>query len=367
MLLASRGEIDNPRNWSGTPYNLHLHFAGMPGLTLQSLNWQITQNILRFYHVALGRFMFIHGTARDPMLSPFFEKKITFEIARLKPLPDFVLFISDYSLPRSIVGRTNYAAYFDSFLGLQMRYLDDARMGMDFFRRHYEAKNRESLERMTLIFTQNEWSRQCLLNEYGLSPDKVCNVGFGINTEPYAGEKRYEDELLLIVLRKGTERYKGLLLLLDAFRDLRKRRPSAKLAVVGTQINDCPEGVTYYFEQPRTVTVELFRKAALYVMPALSEPNGITYLEALANRTPIVGLNRFAVPEFSGYGRWGFLVDREDHGDLAAVLDKALGDKVLLGEMGEAGQKFVMERYTWKAVAEKMVDEMNRRLGQESA
>ena len=39
----------------------------------------------------------------------------------------------------------------------------------------------------------------------------------GVNLEPYYGEKNYDDNLLLIVLRKGTEYYKGLLLLIDAF------------------------------------------------------------------------------------------------------------------------------------------------------
>ena len=168
--------------------------------------------------------------------------------------------------------------------------------------------------------------------------------------------------MLLIVLRKGTEKYKGLLLLLEAFKVLKKKRPNAKLAVVGTQLEETPEGVTWYFDQPRSVTVELFRKATLYVMPALSEPNGITYLEALANKTPIVGLNRFAFPEFSGDGKWGFMVENEDHEELAAVLERALDDKILLKEMGETGQKFVMNRYKWDLVADKMIDEMNWKL-----
>jgi len=366
LLLASRGDIDNPLNWSGTPYNLHRHFANVQGIDVTSLNWQIDKSVLRFYHVVLGRLMFIYGTARDPFLSAFCERRIEREISRLKLMPDFVLFISDYSLPQNIAGKTCYAAYFDSFLGLHMRYFDSDRLGMDFFRKHYEAKNKEALDRMTLIFTQNEWTRQCLLHEYRLLPEKVHNVGFGINANPFTGEKDYDDELLLIVLRKGTEKYKGLLLLLDAFKILRQRRHNAKLAVVGTQLDDRPDGVTYYFKQPRSVTLELFRRASLYVMPALSEPNGITYLEALANKTPIVGLNRFAVPEFSGYGKWGFMIDHEDHEELAEVLDMALSNKLLLKEMGVMGQSFVMDRYRWDMVTNKMLDQMNKKLDQKN-
>jgi len=211
---------------------------------------------------------------------------------------------------------------------------------------------------MSVIFTQNEWTRQCLLSEYGILPDKVHNVGFGVNAEPYLGEKNYEDDLLLIVLRKGTEKYKGLLLLLEAFNILKSKRPNVKLAVVGTELEDRPEDVTYYFNQPRSVTVDLFRKATLYVMPALHEPNGITYLEALANKAPIVGLNRFAVPEFSNNGQWGFMAQNEDPEELAVVLEEALDDKERLRRMGEEGQAFVIGRYRWELVAQKMANLM---------
>lgn len=362
LLLASRGDIVNPRNWSGTPMNLWEQFARIPDSNIESLNWQISRNILRVYYRLIGKIMFIYGTARDPLLSRFCERKVAQEISRLEPMPDFVLFISDYCIPDAIMGKTNYAAYFDSFLDVQIQYFDDRRRGMSFWKKHYERKNREAMDRMSLIFTQNEWTRQCLLKEYGIPGQKVHNVGFGINTEPYSGEKNYEDELLLIVLRKGTEKYKGLLLLLDAFKILKQRRPNAKLAVVGTQLDDRPDGVTYYFNQQRSVTVELFRKAALYTMPALHEPNGITYLEALANKTPIVGLNRFAVPEFCNNGQWGFMSQNEDPEEISTVIDSALEDKDRLRVMGQEGQNFVVNRYRWDIVARKMIEVLQQHL-----
>lgn len=355
LLLASRGEIDNPRNWSGTPYNLRNQFDKVPGLQVQSLNWQIARNILRIYHMFLGKLMFIHGSAKDPLLSPFFERKITHAIERIECKPDFVLFFSDYIIPDAIVRKTNYAAYIDSFHELEMQFFEGNSLGINFWRKHYAAKNKKSLNNMTIIFTQNEWTRQCLINEYNLSPMKVHNVGFGINTVFFSGEKNYNEELLLIVLRKGTEKYKGLFLLLEAFKILKQKRPNAKLAVVGTQIDNLPTDVSCYFDQPRSVTVELFQKTTLYVMPALHEPNGITYLEALANKAPIVGLKRFAFCEFCNNGEWGFPVDDEDPFKLAEILNEALSDKERLKEMGKKGQNFVFNRYRWDIVADKMI------------
>jgi glycosyltransferase involved in cell wall biosynthesis len=199
-----------------------------------------------------------------------------------------------------------------------------------------------------------------VLSEYGFEAKKVFNVGFGINVNPFYGDKNYDNELLLIVLRKGTEKYKGLYLLLEAFKYLRVKRPTVKLAVVGTESTVEIEGVSYYYNESRTKTLELYQASTLYVMPALSEPNGVTYLEALANRTPIVGLNRFAMPEFSGFGEWGFLVENEDPIELATVIDEALSDKNRLKEMGIKGQKFVIEKYKWDIVVDKMIQAIRK-------
>ncbi|WP_035254528.1 glycosyltransferase family 4 protein [Desulfatiglans anilini] len=358
LLLASRGDFDNPKIWSGTQYNLKRAFQAEGGV--QTLNWQLNRQLLRAYHAGFLRFFFGWGTSRDPLLQRFAEKKIKRLLIRNDKPPDFLLFISDYYIPDRLRGYTKYAAYFDSFLKEQFKYMDDARWGKDWFFRGYEKSNQAQLERMTLIFTQNEWTRQCIISEYGIPGARIHNVGFGINVTPFDGEKDYDKELLLIVQRKGTEKYKGLLLLLDAFKILKRRQTKVRLAVVGTQLPDKLDGVEYFYNFPRSKTVELFRASTLYVMPALHEPNGITYLEALANKTPIVGLNRFAVPEFSGNGKWGFMADDGAPEELADVIYKALSDKNRLQEMGLKGQQFVLSRYRWDLVVNQMLKEMQK-------
>ena len=221
----------------------------------------------------------------------------------------------------------------------------------------YENYDKRSYSFATKIFTQNEWSRKYIVEEYGLPEKKVINVGFGVNLTFYKEEKDYTRNLLLIVLRKGLEEPKGLNLLLPAFRIAKQTIKDLELAVVGT---DGPEeeGVTYYYDQPRTTTVHLFKECVLYTMPALNEPNGITYLEALANKAPILGLERFSVPEFAGYGKYGFYTAAVNPESVAELIIHALSDKNRLKSMGEAGQRFVEERYTWNKVIDEMIKAM---------
>lgn len=170
--------------------------------------------------------------------------------------------------------------------------------------------------------------------------------------------ENYDDNLLLIVLRKGTEYYKGLLLLIDAFDIVKEKVSNAKLAIVGTDEVRSQEGVTYYHNKSRETTVELFKRCTLYTMPALAEPNGTTYVEALANKAPIVGLNKFSAPEFSGYGKYGFMASEATPQSVADVIIEALSDKERLKRMGEEGQQFVMKTFTWEVVCQKMLDSM---------
>ena len=90
-------------------------------------------------------------------------------------------------------------------------------------------------------------------------------------------------------------------------------------------------------------------------MPAVREPNGITYLEALASKTPIIGLNRFAFPEFSGDGQFGFIVPEYNSELLANTIINALSNPSLLNKMGLEGQAFVKGKYDWDIVVDKIM------------
>ena len=245
-------------------------------------------------------------------------------------------------------------AYLDRVVGVMAEYDEDKRLGKKWYLKHYLENDKKSLSSMDHIFTQNDWSRNELIEKYGIPDDKVSNVGFGINLLGYQGEKNYDNHEMLIVLREGTEHYKGLDLLLGAFEIAKAKFPDLKLNVVGTNYKEIP-GVNYYYNKDRDLTISLFQKCSLYVMPALLEPNGITYLEALANKAPTIGLNRFAFPEFCGYGQYGFIVNEATANCVADAIIKAYSDTDTLKKMGSEGQKFVLENYTWRKTTDKIL------------
>lgn len=360
ILIASLGKPSDQTTWSGTAKTLYELLSNEKYYKVSEIDlWQFVSKWRLKIYLKLSRYIFTWGITRNPFLYPLYKDKVNLYFRKIVSKPDWVLFISEHCLDKKKDENIKYAVYIDAELAMIAPYLNEHKFTKKYFCKYYYHQTQSSYLNMDVIFTQNEWTKQALIEFHGIDAGKVFNIGFGVNLQPFKGEKDYSKELLLIVLRKGTEEYKGLNLLLDAFCLLKVKRPNVQLAVVGTDVGQDIEGVTCYYNQPREVTVELFKESTLYVMPALREPNGITYLEGLVNKTPIVGLERFAFPEFSGNGKWGFICKNEDPIELADLLDSALSDKIKLKEMGIQGQNFVLSHYSWGKVIKRITQYMH--------
>ena len=108
----------------------------------------------------------------------------------------------------------------------------------------------------------------------------------------------------------------------------------------------------------------LYRSAAVLAMPSVdrtcygrpvpvSELLGLTALEAMASGTPVVASRIGGLAEVVVDGETGFLVEP---GDLAALHDRLallLSDPRLAARLGANARDLVVERFTWRACAER--------------
>ena len=108
----------------------------------------------------------------------------------------------------------------------------------------------------------------------------------------------------------------------------------------------------------------LYRRAAVLAMPSVdrtcygrpvpvSELLGLTALEAMASGTPVVASRIGGLAEVVVDGETGFLVEP---GDLAALHDRLaqlLADRRLAARLGANARELVVERFTWRACAER--------------
>ena len=176
-----------------------------------------------------------------------------------------------------------------------------------------ERLEKIAYHQMTHIFSISEFVKKNLVEHYEVKPEKITVVGTGPSEfiKPFHGEKSYSNGKILFAAKdRFTD--KGGHLVLEAFKIASQRNSHLELSIVGqneyTEKLNLPNIKAYGFLRVDELQ-EIFNKSSLFLMPAINEPWGLVYLEALACKTPIVGLNRNSFPEIADYGNYGFGLD----------------------------------------------------------
>jgi Glycosyl transferases group 1 len=228
--------------------------------------------------------------------------------------------------------------------------------------RDLEENERTTLSRMSHIFVLAGHVKDDMVDWYGISPDRVTVAGAGPGgATPYMGPKDFERGHVLFVA-KGTHPDKGASLLIEAFKSTHEQLPDRRLFMVGRDDlvpiarSDPRIEVTGYISRERLQ--RLFESAALFAMTAYNEPLGMVYLEALVTQTPVLGLDRRALPEITMNGRFGFLVSDARPAAVGDALVNALSDPARLALMGREGQAHVLASYNWDSMANTIATRM---------
>jgi starch synthase len=116
-------------------------------------------------------------------------------------------------------------------------------------------------------------------------------------------------------------------------------------------------------------TIQLYSHARLFCCPSVYEPFGIINLEAMACRVPVVASATGGIREVVVEGETGYLVpfsqdpvtgfpaDPEKFArDLAAGIDRLLGNPEKCRSFGEAGRHRVEETFSWTAIAKQTIE-----------
>jgi spore coat protein SA len=189
---------------------------------------------------------------------------------------------------------------------------------------------------------------------------------------------------------------KGIHVLVDAFRAVRRRFPDAELVLVGPEapvprdmqvaLSDDPlvrdldrfYGRSYVEQLKERLgddagAVRFTGKVAaddmparydegtVAVMPSLEEGFGLPLAEAMASGLPTVASRTGGMTEIVVEGETGFLVPPGDADALADALIRVLADPELARRLGDAGRARAVERYSWDVIADGTVA-LHRRL-----
>jgi glycosyltransferase involved in cell wall biosynthesis len=173
-------------------------------------------------------------------------------------------------------------------------------------------------------------------------------------------ESRIPGSAVLAGVVARLEPEKGHRHLVAAWPDVVAAAPDTWLAIVG-EGSECaalraqvaalpaPARDRIIFTGRREDVAALTADLDIAVLPSLREAQGISILEAMARRIPVVASAVGGIPEVVADGASGLLVPPADPPALAAAIARLATSPALRARMGEAGYRIVAERFSMEA------------------
>jgi glycosyltransferase involved in cell wall biosynthesis len=359
LNICSLGDPTNPGTWSGTPFYLcsELKRINRLGSTFSS-----TPTHNKFVRKLIRSFTKLYyrnsiGIERGFIIRYLNAEKVKKETA--KSISNLTLHLGTLDLPfYKFPKNQKHYLYCDSTWNLWASY--STRMKGYSKRLLYDAERLEveAYHQMEHIFSISEYVKNNLVTHYGMNPQKITVVGTGLGViKPYYGLKNYSNCKILFAA-KGRFEDKGGILVLEAFKIALMNNPNLELTIVGqndyTEKIRSPKVRTYGFV-PIEELQDIFNTHSLFLMPAINEPWGLVYLEALACKIPIIGLNRNSFPEISDYGKYGFGLESVNPEDLAKILVNALAFPDHLDKMGQKAQEYCLRKFSWSNTVSEII------------
>lgn len=227
------------------------------------------------------------------------------------------------------------------------------------------SKEQEVYQRAARVFTYNDRVRHSVIEDYGVDPSKVIDVGVGVGLEPspIGQVRRYDNKRMIFIGHDQAFDIKGVPVLLRAFMLVREKIQDAELVLVGVRRErgiEQPGVEVMGLVRDRQRVADLLEGASLFVLPSLRDESPGVIREAMIKRLPCVASAVGGIPEMVVDGETGRLVPPEDPERLAEVLIEVLEDEDELRRMGGNGYRRALELFTWNSVVARMDEHLQR-------
>jgi glycosyltransferase involved in cell wall biosynthesis len=230
---------------------------------------------------------------------------------------------------------------------------------------------RSSAKRVEVIISVSEFVRRRMVQILGENPPKHLTIYNGVDSDffsPAVDSSKAKLALgvsgkyvLLYVGRLASN--KGIGHLLRAMPSLRNEIHDVTLLIGGRGemqgelgreaielgVSDVVDFRGYI---PQERLPGYYEASDVVVVPSTYEPGGITPLEAMSMKKPVIGARTGGIAESLTNGLTGLLVPPGDPGAIATAVKRLHDDPDLAARLGENGRAMVEKRFSWEKVAE---------------
>jgi glycosyltransferase involved in cell wall biosynthesis len=248
-------------------------------------------------------------------------------------------------------------------------FLDIPRTFSRFFVLRSRILVRRTARRADRIITGSSYSRDHIVRAYGIRPEKIAVVPYGISERFGAplDESEIEKTLARLRIRRPyllsvgrLNPRKNLAALLRAFIELKSRRGLPHTLVVagrkdfGTESiyreahGAGPGDVVFTGYIPEDDLPALYRAADIFIYPSLFEGVGLPVLEAMASGVPVITSNTTSLPEIAGGA--ALIIDPENGPEISEAIGRFLDDQAFRENAIRRGLARATE-FTWERSA----------------
>jgi len=227
---------------------------------------------------------------------------------------------------------------------------------------------RSNIPHVDAFLPVSEYYAGFMAGYLGIPRDRLHVLPLGINLSGYEAVQRRRTEVFRIGYFARIAPEKGLHVLAEAFRLLRKDIPSAQLDAAGylapehrgylKQIQASAGGdLRYHGALDREQKIHFLQNLDIFSVPSpYAEPKGIPVLEAMATGLPVVEPRHGAFLEILEKTGGGLLFEPNNPESLAAQLGHIYRNPELGQKLGHAGTQGVREHYSVTRMAQRALE-----------
>lgn len=224
-----------------------------------------------------------------------------------------------------------------------------------------------------------EMRRAGIKSEIGIMPLGVDIETFhpGVKGDDKIREKYCKkNEFMILNVARLVEK-KGQKYLLEAFSQVIREVPNARLVIVGDgplydELKNRARklgllGKVFFTKEINHAELPKYYSAAdLFVLPSTIdtignvETQGVVLLEAMASKCFVIGTNTGGIPDVISSENVGILVKNNESDMLAKKIIVVLSDSALRKRIAENAYRYVISNFSWKMIAKKYVLEFKR-------
>ncbi|GAA1924803.1 glycosyltransferase family 4 protein [Nocardioides marmoribigeumensis] len=215
---------------------------------------------------------------------------------------------------------------------------------------------------LPVILTVSESSKRDIARDFGVDPSVLEVITLGVD-EVFVPPTQPRVPGRLVAMASADTPMKGVGTLLEAVAKLRTER-DVTLVLVTRPVKGgrteklieklgLEDAVEFVSGISDAELVALMGSAEVACVPSLYEGFSLPTAELMACETPLVVSRAGAIPEVVGDdGECALLVEPGDVEELTSAIRTLLDDPDRRARMGAAGRRRVLERFSWRAVAE---------------